>query len=111
LLSNEEGTLSAENARAGASAVGQGAKRTGDARAGKAAPREARILSDLLHDLRTPLASLLAAAELLDSGRLGTVPEDVRRLLKVIEGAAEQMSEMVESATARRGAAGEENRE
>lgn len=73
--------------------------------------REAEILSALLHDLRTPLTTLLGAAELLGSGRLGAMPERAAGLLKVAAGAAAQITGLLEDAAARRAAgAGEEKR-
>jgi signal transduction histidine kinase len=66
--------------------------------------REAEILSDLLHDLRTPLTALLGAAELLETGRLGAVPERATNLLKAMEGAGRQITEMLEKAAERRAA-------
>ncbi len=66
--------------------------------------REAEILSDLLHDLRTPLTTLLGAAELLETGRLGAVPERAVNLLKAVEGAGRQITEVLEKAAERRAA-------
>ncbi len=66
--------------------------------------REAEILSDLLHDLRTPLTTLLGAAELLDTGRLGALPERAAGLLKVAASAATQITGMLDKAAERRDA-------
>jgi signal transduction histidine kinase len=66
--------------------------------------REAEILSNLLHDLRTPLTTLLGAAELLESGRLGGAPERAATLLKAVEGAGRQITAMLEQAAERRSA-------
>lgn len=66
--------------------------------------REAQILSELLHDLRTPLTTLLGAAELLETGRPGPLPERVAGLLKVAAGAATQITGLLDKASARRGA-------
>lgn len=69
--------------------------------------REAAVLSELLHDLRTPLTTLLGAAELLTGGRLGAVPERMGTLLGAAGAAATQITELLDRAAARRDAAPE----
>jgi signal transduction histidine kinase len=69
--------------------------------------REAAILSELLHDLRTPLTTLLGAADLLGGGRLGPVPEGMGTLLGAAGAAATQITELLDRAAARRDAAPE----
>jgi signal transduction histidine kinase len=64
----------------------------------------AEILSDLLHDLRTPLTTLLGASELLESGHLGSIPERAAGIIKVATGAAQQIAGMLENASVRRAA-------
>lgn len=63
---------------------------------------EGTVLSDLLHDLRTPLTTLLGASELLESGHLGAVPERAAGVIKVAAGAAQQMAALLEEAAMRR---------
>jgi signal transduction histidine kinase len=66
--------------------------------------REAAVLSELLHDLRTPLTTLLGAADLLAGGRLGAIPERMSPLLGAVAAAANQITEMLDRAAARRDA-------
>ncbi|MEE9219608.1 MAG: histidine kinase dimerization/phospho-acceptor domain-containing protein [Acidobacteriota bacterium] len=65
------------------------------------AGREAALLSALLHDLRTPLTTLLGASELLHSGELSSAPERTGTILKVAAGAARQIADLVNTASER----------
>jgi signal transduction histidine kinase len=69
--------------------------------------REAAILSELLHDLRTPLTTLLGAADLLGGGRMGAVPERMGALLGAAGAAVAQITDLLDRAAARREAAPE----
>lgn len=64
--------------------------------------REGEILSGLVHDLRTPLTTLLGASELLESGHLGKIPERASSILKVLSGASQQITQILEKAAERR---------
>ena len=55
----------------------------------------ADILRQVRHDLRGPLTSLLGAIELLQTERVGQLEERQRRLLQIMEKAAQSMSAMV----------------
>jgi signal transduction histidine kinase len=66
--------------------------------------RDAAVLSELLHDLRTPLTTLLGASELLCCGRLGAVTERMQALLGAAGAAAAQITEILDRAAARRDA-------
>ncbi|MCZ6778834.1 MAG: hypothetical protein O7F16_07675 [Acidobacteria bacterium] len=66
--------------------------------------REGEILSGLMHDLRTPLTTLMGASELLESGHLGKIPQRASGILKVIAGAVQQIARMLEKAAERRSA-------
>lgn len=68
--------------------------------------KEAEILADLMHDIRTPLTTLLGAAELLGSGRLGDLPDRVSGLLKAAAGAAGQIRDILDEAARRAGMEG-----
>jgi len=54
-----------------------------------------KILSHVRHDLRSPLTSILGAAELLLSGRVGELQATQQRLAKIIEGGARKMDEIL----------------
>ncbi len=71
-----------------------------------------KILSHVRHDLRSPLTSILGAAELLLSGRVGELQATQQRLARIIEGGARKMDEIlskttVEKVRAREAALGE----
>ena len=55
----------------------------------------ADTLRQIRHDLRSPLTSLLGAIELMQTERVGRLEERQRRLLQIMEKAAQSMSGMV----------------
>jgi signal transduction histidine kinase len=55
----------------------------------------ADVLRQVRHDLRGPLTSLLGAVELMQTERVGRLEERQRRLLQIMEKAAQNMSAMV----------------
>lgn len=55
----------------------------------------ADVLRQVRHDLRGPLTSLLGAIELMQTERVGRLEERQRRLLQIMEKAAQNMSAMV----------------
>jgi signal transduction histidine kinase len=62
--------------------------------------REGETIRRLGHDLRSPLTSLSGAAELLRSGRLGTLTAQQDRCVGVLQRSVESMLRMLEEATA-----------
>ena len=55
-------------------------------------PALQRIFSQVNHDLRSPLTSIAGAAELLLSGRVGTIDGVQRRLVSIVEEGTQKMS-------------------
>jgi phospho-acceptor domain-containing protein len=64
-------------------------------------PREGDSIRELAHDLRTPLASMSGAVELLESGRLGQLTPEQSRLLGMLGKGMEMMLSLIDDATAR----------
>lgn len=62
--------------------------------------REGETIRRLGHDLRSPLTSLSGVAELLRSGRLGTLTAQQDRCVGVLQRSVESMLRMIEEATA-----------
>jgi signal transduction histidine kinase len=63
------------------------------------APGLNKILSQVRHDLRSPLTSIAGASELLMSGRMGTLAGNQIRLVKIIEEGARRLGELLEMRT------------
>ena len=57
-----------------------------------------RMISQLAHDLRSPLTSISGAAELLLSGRVGALPSMQERLVKIVDDGAERMAIIISKA-------------
>jgi hypothetical protein len=68
-------------------------------------PREGDSIRQLAHDLRTPLASMSGAVELLESGRLGQLTPEQARLLGMIGKGMQMMLSLIDDASARAKAA------
>src|SRR4029077_4181609 len=68
-------------------------------------PREGDSIRELAHDLRTPLASMSGAVELLESGRLGQLTPEQARLLGMLGKGMQMMLSLIDDATARAKAA------
>ena len=64
-------------------------------------PREGDELRQLAHDLRTPLASMSGAVELLESGRLGQITAEQTRLLGMLQSGMQMMLSLLDDASAR----------
>lgn len=63
------------------------------------APGLNKILSQVRHDLRSPLTSITGASELLLSERMGALAENQARLVKIIEEGARRLGELLETTT------------
>jgi signal transduction histidine kinase len=70
-------------------------------------PREGDSIRELSHDLRTPLASMSGAVELLESGRLGQLTPEQTRLLGMLGKGMQMMLSLIDDASARAKAAQE----
>ena len=70
-------------------------------------PREGDSIRELSHDLRTPLASMSGAVELLESGRLGQLTPEQIRLLGMLGKGMQMMLTLIDDASARARAAQE----
>lgn len=57
--------------------------------------RVRQFVSQLTHDLRTPLTSILGASDLLLSGRVGTPEERHLRLLKIVNEGTQRMAALL----------------
>ena len=68
-------------------------------------PREGDSIRELAHDLRTPLASMSGAVELLESGRLGRLTADQVRLLDMLGKGLQMMLTLIDDASTRAKAA------
>ena len=64
-------------------------------------PREGDSIRQLSHDLRTPLASMSGAVELLESGRLGTLTPEQAKLLGMLGKGMQMMLSLIDDASAR----------
>ncbi len=67
---------------------------------GEAAPREGDAIRQLAHDLRTPLASMSGAIEMLESGRLGRPAPQQSRMLGLLNEGVQRMLQMIDGAAA-----------
>jgi len=68
-------------------------------------PREGDSIRELAHDLRTPLASMSGAVELLESGRLGQLTPEQTRLLGMLGKGMQMMLSLIDDASSRAKAA------
>ena len=57
-----------------------------------------RLVSQLAHDLRSPLTSISGAAELLLSGRVGALQGVQEKLVRIVEDGAGRMNNIISSA-------------
>ncbi len=57
-----------------------------------------RLVSQLAHDLRSPLTSIAGAAELLLSGRVGALPGVQEKLVKIVDEGATKMTTIIKHA-------------
>jgi hypothetical protein len=64
-------------------------------------PREGDSIRELAHDLRTPLASMNGAVELLESGRLGQLTPEQAKLLGMLGKGMQMMLSLIDDASAR----------
>ena len=71
-------------------------------------PREGDSIRELSHDLRTPLASMSGAVELLESGRLGQLTPEQTKLLGMLGKGMQMMLSLIDDASARAKAAQED---
>ena len=60
-----------------------------------------RVLSQVSHDLRSPLTSVAGAAELLLSGRTGELSDSHRRMVNIIDEGARKMNTILASVRGR----------
>jgi len=58
--------------------------------------RKDHVLANVTHELRTPLVTLLGYLEMMETGRLGTVPEGWERPLRTARQRAEQLQDLIE---------------
>ena len=63
--------------------------------------RVRQFITQVTHDLRTPLTSILGASDLLLSGRVGEPEERHRNLLRIIGDGTGKMSELLSDLTSR----------
>lgn len=68
-------------------------------------PREGDSIRELAHDLRTPLASMSGAVELLESGRLGRLTPEQAKLLGMLGKGMQMMLSLIDDASSRAKAA------
>ena len=68
-------------------------------------PREGDSIRELAHDLRTPLASMSGAVELLESGRLGRLTTEQAKLLAMLAKGMQMMLTLIDDASSRAKAA------
>ena len=68
-------------------------------------PREGDCIRELAHDLRTPLASMSGAVELLESGRLGQLTPEQAKLLAMLGKGMQMMLSLIDDASTRAKAA------
>lgn len=54
-----------------------------------------RVVSQVSHDIRSPLTSITGAAELLVSGRVGELPAAQRRLVGIVEQGAQKIADIL----------------
>jgi signal transduction histidine kinase len=66
-------------------------------RLGKAMPRPDRLISDIAHDLRTPLAAIGEFAALMESGMAGATTEQQQRYLGAIERRCQEAARMIDN--------------
>jgi len=59
------------------------------------APAIRKVFSQVNHDLRSPLTSIAGAAELLLSGRVGTLEPVQRRLVTIVDEGSRKMGELL----------------
>lgn len=57
-----------------------------------------RLMSQLAHDLRSPLTSIAGATELLLSGRIGSLQSAQQKLLKIVDEGAGRMAGIIDRA-------------
>jgi len=57
---------------------------------------KSKFVSTASHEFRTPLATMLSSAELLEHYSENLAPEERRNLLQTIQGSAKRMSEMID---------------
>jgi signal transduction histidine kinase len=57
-----------------------------------------RLISQLAHDLRSPLTSIAGATELLLSGRIGSLQSAQQKLLKIVDEGAGKMAGIIDRA-------------
>ena len=57
--------------------------------------RMTQFVSQLTHDLRTPLTSILGASDLLLSGRVGEPPEGHKKLLRIVGEGTQRMATLL----------------
>jgi signal transduction histidine kinase len=58
-----------------------------------------RLVAQLAHDLRSPLTSIAGAAELLLSGRVGTLAGVQEKLVKIVDDGAGRMADIISRAS------------
>ena len=56
-----------------------------------------RLISQLAHDLRSPLTSVAGAAELLLSGRVGSLASAQQRLVKIVDDGSHRMTDILKN--------------
>lgn len=54
-----------------------------------------QAFSEIVHDLRTPLTSILGAVKLMDSGPIGDIPPQAQQLVQLIQRNAENLLSIV----------------
>ena len=53
------------------------------------------LVSTVSHELRTPLTAIMGALRLINSGRLGDLPAEVKKLSKISESNAQRLADLV----------------
>lgn len=58
-----------------------------------------RLVAQLAHDLRSPLTSISGAAELLLSGRVGSLQKTQQKLVRIVDDGATKMTSIIQVVT------------
>jgi PAS domain S-box-containing protein len=53
------------------------------------------LVSTVSHELRTPLTAIMGAMKLINSGRLGDLPPEIKKLAKISEKNSQRLAELV----------------
>jgi PAS domain S-box-containing protein len=53
------------------------------------------LVSTVSHELRTPLTAIMGAMKLINSGKLGDLPSDIKKLAKISESNTQRLADLV----------------